>query len=98
MHANSRELVKNLLTGQPVDRVPLRETFWSETLAAWVQQGYSTRTVYKDTSQKAGAYFMEGMKLRSARFVFSSDHSISPLVQYDSYRYALDTYHQHMWY
>lgn len=51
MHANSRELVKNLLTGQPVDRVPLRETFWSETLAAWVQQGYPTRTVYKDTSQ-----------------------------------------------
>lgn len=52
----------------------------------------------KDTIQKGVANFMEGMKSRNARFVFASDHSISPLVQYDSYRYALDAYHQHKWY
>ena len=51
----------------------------------------------KDTIQKAVANFMEGLKSRNARFVFASDHSLSPLVQYDSYRYALDTYHQHKW-
>jgi hypothetical protein len=43
MTTNSRELVINLLTGQTVDRVTLRETFWAETFAAWVQQGYPTR-------------------------------------------------------
>jgi hypothetical protein len=52
----------------------------------------------KDTIQKAVASFMIGMKARNARFVFASDHSLSPLVAYDSYRYALDTYHQHKWY
>jgi hypothetical protein len=52
----------------------------------------------KGVIQQAVADFMEGMKSREARFVFASDHSISPLVQYDSYRYALDTYHQYMWY
>lgn len=52
----------------------------------------------KDTIQKAVANFMEGLKARNARFVFASDHSLSPLVQYDSYRYALDTYHRHNFY
>ncbi len=52
----------------------------------------------KDTIQKAVANFMQGMKSRHARFVFASDHSISPLVEYDSYRYALDIYHQHQEY
>lgn len=52
MALNSRQLVKNLLTNQEVERVPLRETFWNETLSAWVQQGYPTRTVNKDVDQK----------------------------------------------
>ena len=52
MTLSSRERVKNLLAGQPVDRVPLRETFWSETLAAWVEQGYPTRLAFKDVGQK----------------------------------------------
>ena len=52
MASTSQELVKNLLTGKVVDQVPLRETFWNETLVAWVQQGYPTRTVYKEVGQK----------------------------------------------
>jgi len=52
----------------------------------------------KDTIQKAVAEFMEGLKACGARFVFASDHSISPMVNYDSYRYALDAYHEHKWY
>lgn len=42
--------------------------------------------------------YIEGMKARRARLVFASDHSISPNVHYDSYRYALDVYREHMRY
>jgi uroporphyrinogen decarboxylase len=42
--------------------------------------------------------YIDGMKARGARLVFMSDHSISPLTHYDSYRYALDVYREHMWY
>ena len=38
------------------------------------------------------------MKARGARLVFASDHSISPNTHYDSYRYALEVYREHMWY
>jgi uroporphyrinogen decarboxylase len=44
------------------------------------------------------ARVIDGMKSRGARYVFHSDHSITPLVHYDSYRYALDVYRQHMMY
>jgi len=41
---------------------------------------------------------IEGMKQRGARYVYASDHSISTLVDYDSFRYALDVYREHMTY
>jgi uroporphyrinogen decarboxylase len=41
---------------------------------------------------------VEGMKARNARFVFHTDHSVTPNVKYDSYRYALDVYREHAWY
>jgi len=41
---------------------------------------------------------VDGMKSRGARYVFHSDHSITPLVRYDSYQFALDVYRQHMRY
>lgn len=41
---------------------------------------------------------IEGMKACGARYVFGSDHSISPLVEYDDYLYALDVYREHMMY
>ena len=43
-------------------------------------------------------YYIDGMKARGARLVFASDHSISPNTRYDSYRYALDIYREHMMY
>jgi hypothetical protein len=43
-------------------------------------------------------YYIEGMKARGARLVFASDHSISPNTQYESYRYALQVYREHMAY
>ena len=42
--------------------------------------------------------FIEGMKARGARLVFASDHSISTNTHYDSYRYAVEVYREHMWY
>jgi uroporphyrinogen decarboxylase len=39
--------------------------------------------------------YLEGMKARGARLVFATDHSISPLVRYDSYRSCLDAYRKH---
>ncbi len=41
---------------------------------------------------------VEGMKARGARYFFATDHSVTPLIHYDSYRYALDVYREHMWY
>ncbi|MDH7570258.1 MAG: hypothetical protein QHJ73_11825, partial [Armatimonadota bacterium] len=44
------------------------------------------------------AAYIEGMKARGARLVFASDHSLPPTIHYQTYRHALDAYHQHMWY
>jgi uroporphyrinogen decarboxylase len=41
---------------------------------------------------------IEGMKQRGARYVYASDHSISTLVNYDTFRYALDVYREHRMY
>jgi len=35
---------------------------------------------------------IEGMKARNARYVFGSDHTVTPKVDYDSYLVALDEY------
>ena len=41
---------------------------------------------------------VEGMKALGARYIFGSDHSVTPRVSYDSYRCALDAYREHMMY
>jgi len=41
---------------------------------------------------------IEGMKRLGASYVFGSDHSISTLVTYDSFRFALEVYREHMAY
>jgi uroporphyrinogen decarboxylase len=42
--------------------------------------------------------YVEGMKARGARLVFASDHSISTNTRYESYRYGLEVYREHMMY
>ncbi|MBI2191011.1 MAG: hypothetical protein HYU36_03365 [Planctomycetes bacterium] len=42
--------------------------------------------------------YLEGMKARGARLLFATDHTISSLVRYDSYRYGLDVYRAHRMY
>jgi len=38
------------------------------------------------------------MKRRGARFVYASDHSISTLVRYENFKYAIEVYREHMYY
>lgn len=52
----------------------------------------------KDIILREVKNYLEGMKARGARLVFASDHSISPNTQYESYKYALDVYREHMMY
>ena len=42
--------------------------------------------------------YIEGMKSRGARLVFASDHSLSTNVRYDTYRYAVEIFREHMLY
>ncbi|MEI6132282.1 MAG: uroporphyrinogen decarboxylase family protein [Bacillota bacterium] len=41
---------------------------------------------------------VEGMKERGARYIFGSDHSLSPLVKYEDFVYAIEVYKEHMMY
>jgi len=52
----------------------------------------------REVIEREVAAYIDGMKARGARLVFASDHSISPRTRYDSYRYALDVYREHMAY
>ncbi len=38
---------------------------------------------------------VEGMKSRGARYFFGSDHSLSPLVRYEDFLYAVEVYREH---
>ncbi len=48
--------------------------------------------------QRAVGELIDGMRSIGARYVFASDHSISTNVDYDDYRWALETYRAHMSY
>jgi uroporphyrinogen-III decarboxylase len=52
----------------------------------------------RDVIRQEVSRLIEGMKARGARYVFGSDHSISPLVKYEDYLYTLQVYREHMWY
>jgi uroporphyrinogen decarboxylase len=41
---------------------------------------------------------MKGMKDRGARYVFGSDHSLSTVIDYSDFQYALEVYKDHMHY
>jgi hypothetical protein len=41
---------------------------------------------------------VEGMKLRGARYVFGSDHSLTPLIRLTAYRYAVEVFWEHAQY
>lgn len=52
----------------------------------------------KDIIRREIKSYIEGMKIRGARLVFASDHSISTNTQYESYKYAVEVYREHMMY
>jgi len=47
-----REVVNSLLRGQRAERVGVVDYPWGDTLAAWVEQGYPTRMVYKEVGEQ----------------------------------------------
>jgi uroporphyrinogen decarboxylase len=48
----------------------------------------------RDLIRKGVRDFVEGMRERGARFVYGSDHSISPNVDLDDYSYSLEVYRE----
>jgi uroporphyrinogen decarboxylase len=47
----SRDTIDNLLRGKKAERVGLVDSPWGDTIAAWVEQGYPTRMVYKEVGE-----------------------------------------------
>ncbi len=47
-----REDTDRLLRGKKAERVALMDGPWADTIAAWVQQGYPTRTVHKEVGEE----------------------------------------------
>jgi uroporphyrinogen decarboxylase len=52
----------------------------------------------RDLIRREVSTYVEGMKARGARLVFASDHSISTNTRYESYRYGLEVFREHMLY
>ena len=50
----------------------------------------------KDLLKREITNYIEGMKARGARLVFCSDHSLSPAVSFDTYKFAVDVFHDLM--
>lgn len=48
----SREVIDNLIRGKKAERVGLMGSPWEDTIAAWVEQGYPTRSVYKEVGEE----------------------------------------------
>ncbi len=51
MAQTSKELIDALLRKQPAERVGLVDGPWGDTLAAWIQQGYPTRKVFREKGE-----------------------------------------------
>jgi len=49
---SSRQVVSDLLRRRRAKRVALMDSPWGDTLAAWIQQGYPTRRVYRETGEQ----------------------------------------------
>ncbi|HPN85244.1 MAG TPA: uroporphyrinogen decarboxylase family protein [Victivallales bacterium] len=52
----------------------------------------------RDLMKKEAINLLNSMRRLGARYIFSSDHSISNLVSYDNYRYLLDVFRANMYY
>ena len=51
----------------------------------------------KELLKREMTAYIQGMKDRGARLVFCSDHSLSPAVHLDTYKYAVDVFHDLMY-
>ena len=51
----------------------------------------------RDRIRKGVTDLVVGMKELGASYVFGSDHSLSTLVTYDAFKFALEVYREHMY-
>ena len=49
---DSQRVVDDLLRRHDPERVALMDSPWGDTLAAWIEQGYPTRTVYREIGEQ----------------------------------------------
>jgi uroporphyrinogen decarboxylase len=52
----------------------------------------------KEVIRREISHYIDGMKARGARLIFASDHSLSTNVRFDTYRFAVEVYREHMLY
>lgn len=52
----------------------------------------------RDLIRREVIKIIEGMKSRGARYIFGSDHSVSPLVNYEDFMYAIEVYNEYKMY
>jgi uroporphyrinogen decarboxylase len=62
----SREVVNALLRKQKAERVGLMDGPWGDTVAAWVQQGYPMRRVYKEVGETRWREDGQGVEVEEA--------------------------------
>ena len=109
MSMTSKQVVNALIRGEKAERIGLFEHgAWQETMAAWVKQGkllfvggFDERILETNDHtiiRREITEYLTGMKARGARLLFATDHSISPRVHYETYRYAMEVYRENMGY
>jgi uroporphyrinogen decarboxylase len=52
----------------------------------------------RELIRKSVTELVEGMKSRGVGYIYASDHSISPNVDYEDFKFAVEVYREHMWY
>ena len=68
----------------------------AQAIGNWCRQLAVLAADGREVVMVSSGAIAEGMKRLGASYVFGSDHSISTLVRYEDFRFALDVYRGHM--
>ena len=80
------------------DIVKIADTYADKLLFVGGLDARVLETHDRDLIRREIGTLLEELKKRNARFVFGSDHSLSTLIDYDDFRFAIDVYREHMYY
>ena len=98
---DSRTRVQNVLAGRPVDRIPMHDAFWEDTLALWRSLEFLDHFT-KDKDHRArlserlvlnpdGLFladdfgYTRGLLPEYGEYIYHSDHSVPPEVSFQRY-------------